>query len=274
MRQLRVLKLAYQTETPAEPWLPPPGSALPALLALRNTDNCIRETRECIAKTETDLSASARRLENEKAHLDETKLIQDALSSRIASLQVQIADQTQKSPAAIAKEMMRELDEKRASYETETKTLVAAFNEFVEEHLAVMLAAEELGGPIVGQELDVDEDMLQGGFSAQGKPKRAKAGLTEDKRQRRIDEIWGEGPAVDDQGPWDERRAAAADMRDLTEQLLNSMIGIEDGGPGGYVELPRESAAARFLVRSKIAQFHPRDARKIRLLDFGGELDD
>lgn len=100
--------------------------------------------------------------------------------------------------------------------------------------------------------------------------------MNEDKRQRRIDQIWGTRPLQDaqPQEPWNEQRAAAAEMRELTEQLLNSLVEAGEGGSGSYVELARESAAARFLVRSKVAQFHPRDARKLRLIDFGHELDD
>jgi hypothetical protein len=55
---------------------------------------------------------------------------------------------------------------------------------------------------------------------------------------------------------------------------LNNLVEADGKGPGVYVDLPRESAAARFLVRSKCAQFHPKDARKLRLIDFGGEIDD
>jgi hypothetical protein len=46
------------------------------------------------------------------------------------------------------------------------------------------------------------------------------------------------------------------------------------GSPSPYVDLQRDSAAARFLVRAKVAQFHPRDAGRIRLIDFGRQLDD
>lgn len=172
--------------------------------------------------------------------------------------------------------MMRAMKEKRSRYDVETVKLVKAFNGFVDEHLAAMLAAEELGGPIVGELLDVDETMLEVGFNAQGKVKKSKVKENEDKRQRRIDQIWGPPPAEEAKSKetWNEKRAAAAEMRELTEQLLNSLVEAGGGGPGAYVELERESAAARFLVRSKAAQFHPKDARKLRLIDFGGELED
>jgi hypothetical protein len=208
--------------------------------------------------------------------LNDAKLIQAAMITRISSLQEEIEQRSQRTPGEIAKEMIRDMKKKKAHYDRETGKLVKAFNAFIDGHLAPMLAAEELGGPIVGGILDIDEDMLEAGFNAKGKVRRTKNGPSEDKRQRRIDEIWG--PEPDGSGnaeePWDEKRAAAAEMRELTEKLLNSLVEAEGGGPGAYVELERESAAARFLVRSKVAQFHPKDARRLRLVDFGGEIED
>lgn len=243
-------------------------------MALRITDKTINETRETITKTEDDLKKTKDRFEKEKADLSDAKLIQTELETRISSLQENIAERTQKSPAEIAKDMIQEVKEKQTYYDTRTNKLLKAFNSFIDDHLAAMLAVEELGGPIVGDVLDVDEEMLEGAFGTQGKAKKAKP--TEDKRQRRIDEIWGPRPdaEVETEQPWDEKQAAATEMRDLTEQLLNSLMEAEGTGPGAYVQLKRESAAARFLVRSKVAQFHPNDARKLRLVDFGGEIDD
>ena len=60
-------------------------------------------------------------------------------------------------------------------------------------------------------------------------------------------------------------------MRDLLEQLLDAAM---EAGSGVYVHIQRESAASRFLVRAKVAQLHPKDAKRIRLVDFGRELDD
>lgn len=170
--------------------------------------------------------------------------------------------------------MIRAMETRKTHYDTETGNLVQAFNGFIDDHLAAMLAVEELGGPIVGEVQNIDEEMLEGAYSAQGKPKRGK--VSEDKRQRRIDQIWGPRPAENEdvEEPWDEKSAAAAEIRDLTEELLNSLVEAGGNGPGTYVGLQRQSAAARFLVRSKVAQFHPKDARKLRLIDFGGELDE
>lgn len=172
--------------------------------------------------------------------------------------------------------MIREQQKRKANLEKETKRLVRAFNKFIDEELAGMLAAEELGGPVVGDLRVVDDETLEAGFNRQGKAKRPKATaqIHDAKRQRRIDDIWGRQPGDEDTetGERSEREAAGTEMRTLTEELLNAAAG--DDTSGAYVDLQRDSAAARFLVRSKVAQFHPRDARRLRLIDFARELDD
>lgn len=172
--------------------------------------------------------------------------------------------------------MIREQQKRKANLEKETKRLVRAFNKFIDEHLAGMLAAEELGGPVVGDFHDVGDETLEAGFNRQGKAKRPKAAAQnhDAKRQRRIDDIWGHQPGdeVTGTGERSEREAAGTEMRALTEELLNAAAG--DNTSGAYVDLQRDSAATRFLVRAKVAQFHPRDARRLRLIDFARELDD
>lgn len=145
---------------------------------------------------------------------------------------------------------------------------------FIDSDLAPLLAAEELGGPVTGSSLDITEEMLAAGFNPRGKARKAKENATEDKRQRRIDEIWGSADAfeeAEEENPKTEAEAAAREMKDLVDRLLRTAI---DRGGGAYMTLPRESAASRFLIRSKAAILHPRDARKIRLIDFGRDLDE
>jgi hypothetical protein len=151
-------------------------------------------------------------------------------------------------------------------FETEAERLRNVLERFVDGHLAAMLAAEEIGGPVVGELMDVDEDMLSAGFSAQGKPKSGAKPVSDAKRQRRIDEIWGV-TAVGDEGepPESETEAAAVEVKRLLEELVRTK---------GYAELGRDSAVARFLVRARVAQFHPKDAGRLRLVDFTRELDE
>jgi hypothetical protein len=222
------------------------------------------------------LTSAERRLEKELVDLDDAHSITRNLGSRIESLRGEIQERTHKSQVQVARDLTRELKKKKANYDSETGQMVKAFNRFVDNHLASLLAAEELGGPVVGDVLDIDELSLESGFNQHGNMKKHKAVGLEDKRQRRIDEIWGQRPHEDRRNnePWDEKRAAAAEMRELTELLLNSLVESDAGDGDAYVELPRESAAARFLVRSKVAQFHPKDARRLRLIGFGRDLDD
>ncbi|KAI6715285.1 hypothetical protein JHW43_002262 [Diplocarpon mali] len=274
LQQLKALKAAYESLTPLEPWLPPRESPLPGLLALRVTNQVISESEDSMTQAEVQLKQIRQRLAQERADLEDAQLLQSEMEARVLSLQEQIEEQTQQSPGRRAKEMIRAVEKRKAHYDTETVKMLRAYNEFIDKRLAAMLAVEELGGPIVGEIPVVDEDMLGGRFSVQGRLKKGKP--SEDKRQVHIDQIWGPRPdqEEDEKAPWDEKRAAAAEMRHLTERLMNNLIDVDENGPGAYLDLDRESAAARFLVRSKVAQFHPRDARKLRLIDFGREIDD
>lgn len=202
---------------------------------------------------------------------DATKM-RSEMQARTVSLQDTITERTQKTSSQVARDMMKDIKKKKAHYDSETGNLVKAYNAFIDDHLAAMLAVEELGGPIVGNSTEVDDDMLESAFNTQGKLKKAKP--SEDKRQQRIDQIWGLRPDDDADESRNEKDAAAAEMRYLTELLLNSLVQAQGTGPGAYIRLKRESAASRFLVRSKVAQFHPNDATRLRLLDFGGEIDD
>ena len=127
---------------------------------------------------------------------------------------------------------------------------------------------------MVGDLIEIDEEMLKAGFNQQGKVKRTDTAnqRTEAKRKMRNDEIWGfENEKGGENGPRGEKEAGLASFRSIIEDLLNATAGDEDSDP--YVDISRESAAVRFLVRAKVAQFHPDDARKLRLVDFGREWD-
>ncbi|KAF7895675.1 uncharacterized protein EAF01_009637 [Botrytis porri] len=279
LHQLRALKKAYDTLSASTPWLPPPKSALPALLAHRTTTYCIQETQECITTSSHDLTSTTTLLQKEKSDHQDALSIQCTLQSRISTLTTQLTQRTQKSPSQIFSELQSSFQTGKTHYDTETGNLIRAFNAFIDTHLASMLAAEELGGPIVGEMLSITPQTLIAGFSTQGKPKKPKEKPNMDKRQRRIDEIWGPKPSLDqdddeeeEEEEWDETRAAAAEMRELAEELLNGLLEADENGSGGYVTLERDSAAARFLVRSKVAQYHFKDARKLKLVDFEKDI--
>ena len=300
---LEIMTSAYQEAARSAPFLPFPDSVLPALLAMRKTHQVTAESEMYLAKgPDAPLEKARRGLAADKARLADQQALQAALEARVADLRT--AAEARRSMTAEQRrheqqqETLAELRAKKREYDRDTAALVKALKEFIQEQLGPMLAAEELGGPVVGGMVDIQTDDLAAGFSSQGKLRKSahKPDATPgtkskqvDRRQRRIDEIWGKKPreagedeegqgadadADEDEDNRDEATAAAAEMQELTEELLNALASAGGNSAAAYVTLARESAAARFLVRSKVAQFHPRDATKLRLIDFGRELDD
>ncbi|KAI1156659.1 hypothetical protein F4825DRAFT_212894 [Nemania diffusa] len=274
-----IMNAAYSELASTTPYLPFPDSVLPALIALRRTHQTVEETKAYLSIHNESVESTKRKLELAKADFSNQQALAHSLRGRIQSLQDDLETRMELGPEDIARERIDELKEKKTRYDKETSKLLKALRRFIDNHLAGMLAAEELGGPVVGDMMDVDEQDLLAGFNSQGRVKTAKAKPEDDKRQSRIDEIWGPRESEEGQGrrgeghDRDEIAAAGQEMRDLAEQLLN-LSQSEGDSSAVYVRLPRESAAARFLVRAKVAQFHPKDSSSLRLIDFGRELDD
>lgn len=212
-------------------------------------------------------------LRREEANLSDANLLTQAMEIRIERLRAQQEDRSQKTSAQLARELIAAKRAQKDGYDAASQTLGGAMNDFINDYLAAMIAAEELGGPVIGDMLHVEDDTLAAGFTKQGRAKSTKKTVSEQTRQRRIDQIWGNKPGVEeDEEPPTEAEAADAEMRKLIENLFATLIG--PGGGKAYYQLDRDSAATRFLVRAKIAQFHPKDAKKLRLIDFGRELDE
>lgn len=286
LSSLHLLSRAYTTlsESDPTPLLPFPDSVLPALLALRKTQKIISETNSHLSSSAASLDKQKRQLEDLKSEVREQKELHHALQERVEALRKGMELRKEISPEDLAKEELGRLEGEKKKYDEETKKLVRELNWFIEEYLSPLLAAEEMGGPVVGEMMDLDSESLEAGFNAHGKLKksRSKRGADEEgeNRQRRIDEIWG---AQDDQQDGrqgkrkrerDEASAAGAEIKSLIEKLLNKSMDAGGDSSAAYVRIERETAAARFLVRSKVAVFHPRDATRLRLVDFGRELDD
>ncbi|KAH0434610.1 hypothetical protein CKAH01_00572 [Colletotrichum kahawae] len=271
-----VMKGAFEKAAATPPFVPSSASVLPALLALRKTHQTVAESRAYLTSQGASLEQAKRRLESEQANLADQKLLQQSLEKRIQSLEDDAESRMELTPEQAARERLDELKQKKRRYDKETSKLLKALRKFIDDHLAAQLAAEDLGGPVVGDMMEIDSDQLVAGFNAQGRPMKAKSKPDEDKRQRRLEEVWGlpQEDGRDQRGEVDEAAAAGREMRELTEQLLNQLVEAGGDSTASYVKLPKETAAARFLVRSKVAQFHPRDATRLKLIDFGRELDD
>lgn len=291
---------AYEAAARSDPFLPFADSVLPALLALRKAHGVVAESQTYLggegAASSPTLDQARKRLTMDKARLDDQRALQTALEARIVALRSGLETRSTMTAEEKRQEALDKLRTTKSDYDRDTAALLKSLKQFIQDRLGPMLAAEELGGPVVGGIVDVQTDDLAAGFSSQGKPRKPPAGdkagkngkeRNEDRRQQRIDEIWGpragggggsgedeEGDDEEDRSNWDEATAAAAEMQELTEELLNALAGAGGDSSAAYVTISRESAAARFLVRSKVAHFHPRDATKLRLVDFGRELDD
>ena len=274
LKQIGTITAAYKSLSSTEPILPSPNSPLPALLALRKTLNTVEQTKLSIQETQEEITKANARLRQEGQDLRNAQELTGALEKRIEKLRADHEELTQQTPEERVQAAVQREKQKARHYTIEMRKQMKAFNSFVDQHLSGMIAAEDLGGPVVGDLIDVDPEILKAGFTAQGKPKKAKkdSATAEAERKWRNNELWGSEDLDPDHKSRDEREAAGADFRSLTEDLLNAAAGDEDSGP--YIDIRRESAAVRFLVRSKIARFHPDDARKLRLMDFGKDLDD
>lgn len=274
-----MMKAAFENVSQEAPFMPSSASVLPALLALRKTHQTIIETRSYLETQTSSIDKAKRRLEVEEARLNEQRLLTTSLENRVQRLRDDLNVQMDMAPELVARERVSELKEKKKRYDRERIRLFKGLNKLIDDHLAAQLAAEVLGGPVVGDMMDIDSDDLAAGFTSHGRPKKLKKPREEEEgglRQRRLEEVWG--PAVIEPGPRgqpaDETAAAGRELRELIEELLNRLVESGGDSSAAYVRLPKETAAARFLVRSKVAQFHPRDAMRIKLIDFGKELED
>ncbi|KAG8165213.1 hypothetical protein KVR01_005488 [Diaporthe batatas] len=275
-KQLQQVAVAYRDVAALEPFLPFPDSVVPALVALRTTNSTIVESKKYLALQKLSLKDAQDKLDAEKASLSDQTALTKALERRIQSLRDEVESRTTMSPKQITRERISELKQDIKATDADTSKLLRALKKFIDERLASMIAAEQGGGPVAGDMMEIDSDDLEAGFSARGKRKKSKPDAATDKRQRRIDDMFevGQDRPGRDEGESDKRVAAREEMQSLTEELMNSVMEADGSSSDAYVSVSEESAAVRLLVRSKVAEFHPRDSKRLRLVDFGREIGD
>ena len=261
--QARRAKKAYDSLVLTEEDLPTTDSVLPALIATEETSQLIEEGKLSILVTADSLSADRERLRIEEANLRDSRKISSGLRERIQRIRSASSRKQEQTPTQVAREVVREQKKRNSSLDRAAEELKKSLDKFIDESLAPMLAAEDLGGPTVGDALEVSDATLKAGYTAHGKPKKPKEpAVEEDRNQQRIDKFLHR--SEDGSTPANEREAAALEAHEVLDALLEAGT--------SYINLKRDSAASRFLVRAKVAQFHPRDARRLRLIDFGRSL--
>lgn len=248
--------------------MPKPESPLPSIIALDETTRIINESKSSISATAERLANTRQRLRTEETNLHDAQSIRDGLQKRIADIRKNKSSSREKLPSDAARELLEEQRRKKKDIEKDTDSIRAALHKFCDEVLASMIAAEDLGGPAVGDVAEVSDAILASGYTRHGKPKKPKAVDEDDQgnTQHRIDDMLRRQTGQQQNQPSNKREVAATEIHELLDTLLNA--------GSSYSELPHESAASRFLVRAKVAQFHPRDARRLRLIDFGRSLND
>ncbi|KAJ5720888.1 uncharacterized protein N7483_008822 [Penicillium malachiteum] len=258
---VRRAKKAYDSLLQLEPGLPGTDSTLPSLVAIQETSQLIKESKASITITAEKLSEDRERLRVEEGNLRDSRAIANGLRERLQRIRNTNSRKKEQTPSQIAQETLSQQKKKNQDLEQASEDLKISLNIFIDDILAPMLAAEDLGGPTVGDALEVSDATLNAGYTAHGKPKKPKQPLSTetDDGQQRIDQFVQR--SGDGSSSTNKRETAAREVHDL----LNSLM--ETGN--SYVTLQRDSAISRFLVRAKVAQFHPRDARRLRLIDFG-----
>ena len=224
------------------------------------------------------------KIRSEEAEIKNTELLASALQSRIEVLEREVGDRKnsedeggeENDEVETAERIIQELERRYTIYSKAQRKFLRELSKFVNTYLAKLLAAEGMGGPVVGDDLDID---VSSGviLNKSGKIRREKG-------QRTIHDMFShkgkkrghEGSGDDDDEEVEREEVvepnvqAAKELKGLLEELMNKALEAE-----GYVVLEGgDSAAARFLVRSRVAVFHPRDARRIRLVEFGRSVED
>lgn len=269
IHQLRVITAAYQSLTSSRPNLPNAESALPALLALRSAHASIKETKISLLSSKENFLETCARISQEESDLSHSSVLASCLEKRCEQLRAEQNIESQVVPTELAKDLVLKRQAQKRQYERNLKNLIRAFNKFVAERLAGMLAAEELSEPAVGEMIGINEDRLRSRSDQQVELKELRTA----KKQRTkmpLDPVNQDNEAESD--GMIRREAAGAAFRALSEDLLNAAAGDDDSD--SYIIIPRATVGVRFLVRSKVAQFHPQDATKLRLVEFCRELDE
>ena len=268
LQQLRVITAAYKVLTPAEPLLPSRDSPLPALLALRSTMNLVDQIKLSVTQTEKRIAEAQAKLRQEEINVEAARSIVDALGRKIDSLQVIETQNSLKADKEKAEAFLQEQKQRKLHHVKALRKLVRALNQFVDEHLAVMLAAEDLSEPVAGHSVGATEEKLKEGLDRNGKAKIHNAGsITDDIMRKRRNSQMSGSEIEQYVTTRSKKEATVLEFRSLMEDLLNATAIDENSDP--YIEIPKESTGVEFLVRAKVAQFHPNDATKLRLTSFG-----
>lgn len=179
LRRLKAEKEAYDLGFQAIDYLPGRDSPLNILLAYRNVVRVIERTKVAIPIVNERLRLVQAQIKAEEGNLKEQNKLTEALRKRIGELE---EEEQRIEVGVLHDDAIKAMDKKRKELLKRTSKLLRELLVFLKDGgLARMLAAEDMGGPVVGEDLEVT---LETGFDKRGKARKG---------DRRIDEMWGQG---------------------------------------------------------------------------------
>ncbi|KAF3921888.1 hypothetical protein ABW20_dc0100189 [Dactylellina cionopaga] len=249
------------------PWLPEEESGINTLLAVRSVLKVIEESRKEVTETERRVEDMKNVVRREQAWVGTAQEMEKELQRKIIELEK--ADRLNEGETQRDKRKLAEYEKSRKEMANMSARLAKELGKFVKDRLGVMIAVEEAGGPVVGSELDMDALREYLNVEAGSTGRKNKATKIRERGQKRLDEIWG-GSGNEEGGSISPEKKAGEELLALIEAMLNKLL---EDDPHAYTKLTRDSAASRFLVRSFVATLHPKDAMRIRLLDFASKIE-
>ncbi|KAA8912331.1 hypothetical protein FN846DRAFT_933602 [Sphaerosporella brunnea] len=261
-RRLRA-EIAANRETFNTPgYYPPPASPLNKIIAYRYVLSAITAYAELIPISRREVEDMQKELAAAKATLNEQEALKAVLEKRVAEL---------KNPEAIlvgADDSVVGMKMRSKRLRTKTGRTIKALHTFFERHLVTALAMEELGGPIVGlgREAVDGKKLLRKAKGQMTIEEAFRAGRKKERERERERRARNDEEEEEEDEEEDE---VVGELESLLEDLMEKSLEADP-----YVALKRESAVARFLVRAKVAEFHPRDAKRLKLLNFAGTFED
>ncbi|KAI5797863.1 hypothetical protein DFH27DRAFT_653645 [Peziza echinospora] len=213
--------------------------------------------------------------------------------------------------ANVAKHILATTTALVTRYSKAQRYLLRGMARFIDsQHVGKMVAAEAGGGAVVGEDLDPTLSLSRRAGREKGQrdikemltshsEEKSKPSSSGKRRKRDNDEDGGNSDADEEEQEPDltPTTAATNELKSLIEALMNAAVSVSSSAGGSSIDAyipvdagtststststpqqrrrgPADSAAARFLVRAGVAQFHPRDARRIKLVNFGRAVED
>ena len=281
--QIQSIRNAYEFLAPASPnavTLLPPDSLFPALLALRTVEQTVNNTRTAVKRTRKEIIYAEDELSRERALLQDSKEFGSTLEARIGCInnahrsnQSYVSGVNGHKEDRVRTELFTalEMQERRVgTIRKGTEFLKRAISLFIQDRLAPILLEEELSGLDTGRESYVGNVNEANNYNDDGYEE--KVGLTQvgTSRKRKIQERnWRQKedrslPKIPSELSIAKERVSQ-EMEHLIEELVQA---LRSGDMDSYVALERVSSQARYLVSAKIVQYHPKEATRLRLIDF------